>query len=134
MSEKTTGYEELFVETDDFIRQKLVQALKPWVGLQRDSDQVAPREGFTSLPQQARILTCLLARHAMVQAGVPGASLELSSDKIAEQCFLAKKGCKEQLSRMKATGLVELKGRGEGYFVPRSALQLVCGNLQKMVQ
>ena len=110
----------LFSDENKMIDGLLRQRLEPLVGLSRDSDRIVAKPPFLKLSYRGKLVTYLAARHAMVRAGIPGATLEVEAPKAAQHTFVPLPRCREQLSRLKAKGLVE--SNEQGYFIPGSNL------------
>jgi len=126
---KESILQELVLDQDKVIDELLKDQLAPHLGLSSTEDKIVPKASFMRLPQPKKILLYLLARHAMVRLGIPGASIAAETEKVAESCLVRPKSCSEGLSRLKAVGMVT---RGEnGWSIPVHSLLRVATALHK---
>ena len=109
--------EKLLVDTTEGdVDRILLEGLSGRVALDKATGRILPRPGLYKLPQRARLVVLLLARHALKILNLPGASTEASPEDLAGEGQVNVKSCREYLSRLKADGLVK---RGEkGYEIP----------------
>lgn len=126
---KESILQELVLDQDKVTDELLKDQLAPHVGLSSTEDKIVPKPSFMRLPQPKKILLYLLARHAMVRLGIPGASYAAQTEKVAEGCLVHPKSCREGLSRLKAAGMVT---RAEdGWSIPAHSLFRVATELHK---
>lgn len=112
--------ESLLVEDgEQAVETLLHETLKPFASFTRTGQMVMKPE-FLKLPQNNRLLVCLLGRHAMMRLKLPSASLELRTEDLARECSVELKSCREHLSRCKARRLLDKNENG--YFVPAWAI------------
>ena len=123
---------DLILDQDSVTDELLKKQLAPYVGLSGTEDRIVPKSDFMALPQPKKIVLYLLARHAMVRLGIPGASLAAQTERIAESCLVHPKSCTEVLSRLKATGMVT-KG-DDGWSIPVHSLLRVANELPKRTE
>jgi hypothetical protein len=117
--------EALFVEDGEQAIDSLLRAtLEPLIGFTRDGRLVS-KASFLSMPDTMKILAVLLARLAMSRLHLPGAQPEASAEKLANDCAVPLKSCREHLSRFKARRLLEKND--SGYFVPTWEVSDIAG-------
>jgi hypothetical protein len=105
--------EKLLVDTTEGdVDRVLLEGLSGRVALDKATGRILPRPGLYKLPQRARLIVLLLARHALKILGLPGASTEASPEELAGESQVNVKSCREYLSRLKAEGLVQRAEKG----------------------
>jgi hypothetical protein len=125
---KSTELEALLVENEEGdVDKLLLEALEGRIAMERGSGRIVPRPGLFKLSQPQRLIVLLLARHAALKLGLPDAKLEVPTEDLASCCQVPVKSCREQLSRMKAGGLIN-KG-SSGYVLPSWNLLVAMGEL-----
>jgi hypothetical protein len=126
---KATQLEALFANEQEIVDGLLLERIEPLLSLSRGSDRVMAKPELLGLPNQKKILAYLLARHAMVRLGVPGVGLEADAQKISENLMIPIQRTREELSRMKTSGILE---KGEhGYSVPVANLLVALDQLSE---
>lgn len=121
--------EGLFVEDgEQAIDAVLRSALENLVGLTRDG-RLIPKPAFQKLSDPNRVLVALLAKQAMARLRIPDAGPEATADRLAEECMVPVKSCREYLSRFKSRRLLDKNQKG--YFIPAWAVSSVAEAVQK---
>lgn len=116
--------EALFADSEEAdVDHRLRECLAGKVAIERATGRLLVKPPLFELPQQDRILTLLLARHAIRRLGVPDAQLEAEPTTLAGEGQVSLKNCREYLSRFKAKRVIE-KGK-TGYYVPDWNLLLI---------
>jgi hypothetical protein len=114
---KSSELEGLLVENEEGNVDKLLfEALEGRIAMERSSGRIVPRPGLFKLSQPERLIVLLLARHAAMKLGLPEATLEVAAEQLATDSQIPVKSCREQLSRLKASGLVNKAS--SGYVLP----------------
>jgi hypothetical protein len=109
--------EKLLVDTaEGDVDRILLEALNGRVSLDRATGKILPRPGLYKMPQRGRLIVLLLARHAVRILTLPGANTEATPEALAAEAQVPVKSCREYLSRLKSSGVVQ-KG-SVGYELP----------------
>lgn len=117
MQKRRSELEALFVESaEGDVDRVLRGALEGRVSFERATGRMLPRPGLFKLSQRKKIVVLLLARQALNRLEVAGARLEATAEELAGEGQMPAKSCGEQLSRLKASRLVQ-KGV-HGYAIP----------------
>jgi hypothetical protein len=114
--------EDLLIDRAELDRGLLAEVLAPLVGIDRNTSEVVPMEGWNGLSAEGKVLVFLLARKAM--AALPGVRMESEGamPREIEEATGVKGGTlRPKLARMKARGLVS-QDRAKRYFVPTHAV------------
>jgi|SRR5882672_476821 len=116
-SKPKSELEKLLVDTaEGDVDRILLEALSGRVALDKSTGKILPRPGLYKLPQRARLIVLMLARHAVRILTLPSASAEATPEALAAEAQVPVKSCREYLSRLKSSGVVQ-KG-GVGYELP----------------
>ncbi|HKV27290.1 MAG TPA: hypothetical protein VJN90_03315 [Candidatus Acidoferrales bacterium] len=108
--------EALLVDTEPEDTDRLLRSsLEGRVAFEKASGRLIVRPGLFDLSSPERILILLLARQAMRKLGLE-VPAEVDARVLATEAQVDLKGCREQLSRLKAKRRID-KNDG-GYFVP----------------
>src|SRR2546428_800015 len=115
--------EALFADAEEAdVDHRLRECLAGKVAIERATGRLLVKPLLFELPQQDRLLTLLLARHAIRRVGVADAQVEADPTTLAGEGQISLKNCREYLSRFKAKRLIE-KGK-TGYYLPEWNLLL----------
>lgn len=94
----------------------LFRVLENRIAFEKSTGRLLPRHGLFELDWKQRLLLLLLARRARLRLEFPAASEQATAAELAAEAQVPIKTCREYLSRLKSTGLIERKG--EGYALP----------------
>lgn len=114
--------QDLLVNRGELDKQLLAEVLFPFIGIDPDRQEIVPREGWSNLKPEGRILVVLLAQKAMCAMSEVGLDVEGLTSKELERSTGLKGGTlRPTLTRMKDKGLVMQEER-KRYCIPLTGI------------
>lgn len=121
--------EALLVDAEEAdIDRRLREVLEHRVAVERTSGRIVVRPELLKLSQRQRLLSLLVARHALSRLGLGTGELEVDPAVLASEAQVRLKNVREYLSKLKAEGVVA-KGP-KGYSVPAWNILLVADEIR----
>ena len=117
--------EELLVNREELDRQLLAEVLLPFVGIDPARKEIVPKEAWSGLNAEGKILIVLLTRKAMYAMPEVGIGVEGLASKEVEVATGVKGGTlRPTLTRMKKKGLISQDGQ-KRYYIPGTSVLAV---------
>lgn len=113
--------EELYVDKEEFNRERLSQTLKRYIGIDKETGDPVFRGNWSELDNKRKIVTYLLYRRAAVALGkIDEDNIGILPKKLAEEIGLNHNTIRSYLSQLEFAQNDKKRG---GYFIPAYALE-----------
>mgnify|MGYP000271253865 CR=1 FL=1 len=124
MSEDSDDLEELYVSQDDINRRRILEALQGVIGIDKDSGDMVPLQGFKNLPGRKKFVAYLLYRRAANILGeIQDEKLGAGSKEIAEVANVGASTVRKYASDL---DFVDKDTKNGGYFIPSAYIPNAC--------